>query len=305
MGSKYLTDLATVCRNAGLVVQEEPNWQTRSRGSGGYDSGRPTHVMIHHTASNPSSDGQSDVNYCCYNSADRPWPTCTLSRSGKVWIMAAGATNTNGKGQDTWGGGVPNDSMNTYAVGIEAANTGTGEPWAQVQQDAYVARTKALCLAYGIPNNNIRQHSEWAPDRKIDPAGPSQWATRWTWNGAAYRQTCAGSTPPPTGGIATAVIVEDKMFYFIKPDNEDATTSTIWVSDMVSKWAARDNTVLKTYQDNQFLRLLSARMDQSVAHGFAYDVLIVGKSAFIGYGLNIDPNMPGRDAWGGNPDGRG
>ena len=305
MGSRYLTDLATVCRNAGLVVQEENGWQSRSRGSGGYDSGRPTHVMVHHTASNPSSDGQSDVNYCCYNSADRPLANLYLSRTGKVWIMAAGATNTNGKGHDNWGGGVPNDSMNTHAIGIEAANTGTGEPWPQVQQDAYVKMTKALCSAYGIPNNNIREHAEWAPDRKIDPAGPSQWASSGTWNGNSYRQTCAGSTPPPSGGVATAALTEDHMHYYFKADNEDATTSTVWISDGTYKWAAHNNEQLRYDQDLQYVRLIGAGMDGTVAHGFAYDLFVVNKSQFRGLGINIDTTMTGRDMWGWNDAGKG
>jgi hypothetical protein len=196
MGSRYLTDLATVCRNAGLVVQEEPGWQSRSRGSGGYDSGRPTHVMIHHTASNPSSDGQADVNYCCYGSADKPLANLYLSRTGRVWVMAAGATNTNGKGHDWWGGGVPDDSMNTHAIGIEAANTGTGEAWPQSQQEAYQILVQALQHNYGVATNRVRQHSEWAPDRKIDPAGQSRWGTgASTWHGDAFRADASAGWP--------------------------------------------------------------------------------------------------------------
>ena len=126
MGSRYLTDLANVVRGAGLVVQEEPGWQSRSRGSGGYSSGLPNAVMIHHTASGPSSDGQPDVSYMCYSADARPIANLYLSRQGKVWVMAAGATNTNGSGGPL--GPVPADSMNSSAIGIEAGNNGTGSP---------------------------------------------------------------------------------------------------------------------------------------------------------------------------------
>lgn len=201
MSGRYLTDLADVVRRAGLVVQEEPGWQTRARSSGGYGSGRPTHVMVHHTASGPSSDGQADVNYCCYGSDSRPVANLYLARSGKVWIMAAGATNTNGQGQDSWGGGVPDDSMNTHAIGIEAANGGTGEEWPTAQQDAYLVLVSALCGAYAIPLGQVRAHFEWAPGRKIDPAGNSRYAT----GGASWRMDQfrgdvlegAAPTPPP------------------------------------------------------------------------------------------------------------
>lgn len=198
MGSRYLTDLADVVRGAGLTVQEEPGWQTRSRSSGGYDSGRPDHVMVHHTASNPGSDGQPDVDYMCYSSENRPVANLYLSRSGKVWVMAAGATNTNGQGADPCHV-VPDDSMNTHAVAVEAANNGTGEPWPAVQQDAYVALVNALCARYGIANGRIHAHFEWAPDRKIDPAGQSRYASGSAmWNMTAFRSdVAAGGGPPP------------------------------------------------------------------------------------------------------------
>lgn len=199
MGSRYLTDLATVVRGAGIVVQEEPGWQTRARGSGGYNSGLPNHVMAHHTASGPSSDGQSDCNYMCYGSENRPIANLYLSRSGKVWVMAAGATNTNGSGHDPCGA-TSNDSMNAAAVGIECANEGTGEPYPTVQQDVYVRLVAALCAHYAIPVGRVHSHFEWAPDRKIDPAGQSRYATGSAkWNMNAFRADVeAGQLPAPT-----------------------------------------------------------------------------------------------------------
>ena len=195
MSGRYLTDLAQVVRALGLVVQEEPGWQTRARSSGGYSSGRPTHVMVHHTASGTASDGQADVNYCCYGSADKPLANLYLARSGKVWVMAAGATNTNGKGGPI--DNVPADSMNTYAIGIEAGNSGTGEPWAPAQQDAYVQLVAGLQAAYSI--QYCRAHAEYAVGRKIDPAGPSAWAQgSATWDMNAFRRSVAqGATPTP------------------------------------------------------------------------------------------------------------
>jgi N-acetylmuramoyl-L-alanine amidase len=199
MGSRYLTDLATVCRNAGLLVQEEPGWQSRARSSGGYNSGLPNHVMIHHTASGPSSDGQPDVSYMCYSADARPVANLYIARNGKVWVMAAGATNTNGSGHDPCGA-TPDDSMNSNAIGIEAGNNGTGEPWPDAQQRAYTTMVKALCKHYGIQTGRVHSHAEWAPSRKVDPAGPSRWASSGTWNEDAFRSDVAtgwpGSPPP-------------------------------------------------------------------------------------------------------------
>ena len=200
MGSRYLTDLASVCRGAGLWVNEEPGWQSRARGSGGYSSGLPCAVMIHHTASGPSSDGQPDVNYMCYSADARPIANIYLARTGIVWVMAAGATNTNGSGGPL--GPVSGDSMNSSAIGIEAGNNGTGEPWPEAQQRAYTQLCSALCKHYGIPVGQVWSHCEWAPGRKIDPAGPSKWAASGTWNEDSFRGDVAlyspGPTPPPT-----------------------------------------------------------------------------------------------------------
>lgn len=221
MSGRYLTDLANVMRGAGLVVQEEPGWQTRSRSSGGYSSGRPTHVMVHHTASGPSADGQSDVNYMCYSSENRPVANLYLSRSGKVWVMAAGATNTNGKGGPI--DNCPLDSMNTHAVGIEAGNNGVGEPWPMAQQNAFLAMTNALKTAYGIPH--VRSHWEYAPGRKIDPAGPSQWASgSASWNMDAFRASLG------SGGGSSPLEASDMLVLF---RNTDSSSGAVYVSNGV------------------------------------------------------------------------
>ena len=49
-----------------------------------------------------------------------------LDRGGTWWVLAAGATNTNGKG-GPWGP-IPANSANSRVIGIEAGNNGIGEP---------------------------------------------------------------------------------------------------------------------------------------------------------------------------------
>ena len=201
MGSRYLTDLAAVCRRTGFPVIEVDDWQNRARGSGGYDSGRPNHVMIHHTASGSGSDGWPDVNYICYGDEDAPLSNLYLSRNGTIYVCAAGATNTNGSGTDVCGV-TADDSMNSSAIGIEAGNNGVGEPWPRVQQDSYVALVAALCDAYGIGVEQIHSHAQWASGRKIDPAGSSDWATGSnTWHVPAFCDDVrAVGAPPPDQG---------------------------------------------------------------------------------------------------------
>jgi hypothetical protein len=196
MGARYLTDLADVVRAAGLVVHEEPGWQTRARGSGGYDTGRPNHVMVHHTASPASWDGQRDVDYCTYQDDAAPLCNLYLARTGEVWVCAAGATNTNGTGTDPCGM-IPPDTMNASALGIEAGNDGIGEPWPAAQQDAYVTLVAALCSHYVIGVDQAHAHVEYAPGRKIDPAGPSRWAPAGgTWPMDPFRADVAAVLAP-------------------------------------------------------------------------------------------------------------
>lgn len=310
MSGRYLTDLASVARGAGLVVHEEPGWQTRARGSGGYASGRPTHVMVHHTASNPSSDGQADVNYCTYGSGDAPLCNLYVARSGECWVCAAGCTNTNGSGHDWWGGGVPDDSMNTHAIGIEIASTGTGETYPDAQQRAVAQLVEGLCLTYGIVAAHVRTHFEWAPDRKCDNTGPSRWCPPGTpggcngagaWNMDAFRADVAAGWPgggphPPGVGILTTVVEDSRMHYYVKPNNE-ANASTVWISDGTYKWAAHSNAQLENDQTLQLVRLTSAGMDSATAQGFN-KLFVVDENAWRAYGFNIDPWMSGRDPWG-------
>lgn len=213
MGDRYLLDLATVCRRTGYRVievdsasTEGDGWKYRARGSGGYNSGKPNHVMAHHTASSPSSDGWPGVNYCTFTDEDAPLCNLYLSRKAEIYVCAGGATNTNGSGTDPCGI-VDQDSMNSSAIGIEAANDGVGEIWPAEMQRAYNLLCKELCEAYGIPFRQIHSHWEYAPSRKVDPAGPALYQepprlgpSNLSWNMDSFRQACesaGGSTPVP------------------------------------------------------------------------------------------------------------
>jgi hypothetical protein len=176
--------------------------------------------MIHHTASGPSSDGWPDVNYCTFGDDDAPLCNLYLSREGTIYVCAAGATNTNGSGSDPCGV-TDDDAMNSSAIGIEAGNAGNGEPWPDVQQDAYVALCDELGDAYGIPSSRVHSHFEWAPTRKTDPAGQSRYAAGSAkWDMAAFRSDVAadGTTPPEPKPRELGAIhdQEDPMFIAVK-----------------------------------------------------------------------------------------
>lgn len=210
MGSIFLTWLADELRGAGLAVREYSGWQTRARSSGGYDA-NPLCVMEHHTASGSSWDGQRDADYIATGADVAPLSNLYIDRTALVWVLAAGATNTNGKGQAmTFSRGtVPADGMNTRAVGIECGNNGVGEPWPQAQIDALIATANAVNRRLGNQPTDVAGHVHYAPGRKIDPAtanavqGP--WRPRscnssgsWDLDDMRAEHARRAATPPPT-----------------------------------------------------------------------------------------------------------
>lgn len=236
-----LTNLATVCRQAHLTTIEEegldkvsgrfiPWTQFGRSGNSGYSASGPTHVMVHHTASSASI--QNDVRYCQVSSSIRPLTNLIVARDGNVHVCAAGPSNTNGSGTDTWGGGTPDNQMNARAIGIELCNNGIGEPYPVAQQVALLELTVALCRAYDIPVNQVRGHFEWAPTRKIDPSGPSRWNDNQNrkWDMDAFRNTVAQKLNTPSG--------DDKMLIACK---NSANPSGVHVGDGVFRWWMTDD----------------------------------------------------------------
>src|SRR5262245_9499134 len=200
MGATYLTAMADWFRAAGLTVVEQDGWQSRSRSSGGYESGRPWCVMWHHTAS--STSPANDASYCSYGSPDRPICNLLMARDGTVWVLAAGATNTNGKGgpQTFSKGTVPTDRMNEYAVGIEIATGRTGEAYPQAQLDATFTVSNVLAERLALAATDVCTHYVWAPTRKVDPAKATSVQGPWqprsctssgTWDLTDLRNECA------------------------------------------------------------------------------------------------------------------
>src|SRR5262245_6277853 len=168
----WLTWLADEFRAAGLKVVEYEGWQHRSKKSGQYQNGRPWGVMWHHSASPPSQSPQNLADYCCYGAADAPICNVNVERDGTVWVLAAGPTNTNGTGNPVmWSKGtIPQDSMNSYAFGMEISNNGVGEPYPAIQIDAAFIISNTVNRVCGNQPTDVCSHYGYAPTRKIDPA---------------------------------------------------------------------------------------------------------------------------------------
>jgi hypothetical protein len=185
--------LAAELRAAGLPVVEDAGWQ----GRGGDLT--PLAVIVHHTASGPASDPTGDVNYICRTGPLVPEYNAFVSRSGTVYVCAAGSCNHAGKGgawRTSSGATIPQDSANSRTVAVVGANGGTGEPWPMVQQENLVAVAATVCRVLGIRSADVIAHFEWCapscPGRKIDPAGNSQYASGGSsWNMDAFRSDVA------------------------------------------------------------------------------------------------------------------
>jgi hypothetical protein len=205
VGDLYLTWLADDLEAAGLQVVRYAGWTTRARRSGGY-ADTPLCVMWHHTAS--STTASNDAYYMCHTSASRPICNVLVARSGEVWVLAAGATNTNGSGRSLAfsQGMVPTNRMNEWAVGMELANNGVGQPYPQVQIDAAFTVSNRVNQRLGGKPTDVATHAHYAPDRKIDPAMATAVQGSWqprginrngTWNLEDLRNECARRSPPP------------------------------------------------------------------------------------------------------------
>ena len=153
--------LADALRAEGVKVVEAAGW--RDRGSATFS---PKGVICHHTAGPKRGDAPS-LGVCINGRPGLPGPLCqiVLARSGTAHVIASGRANHAGLGG--WRG----LEGNTSVFGIEAENTGAGEPWPPVQYDAYVRCVAALCRRGQIAVGMVCGHKEWAPKRKIDPAG--------------------------------------------------------------------------------------------------------------------------------------
>lgn len=158
-----LTWLPSVLKLAGLKVVEIPGWKERGHG----DVGKVKFVLCHHTAEKIDADVKPSLPILIEGrpGLSGPLSQLGLGQDGTYYIISAGLAYHAGAGQ--WMGIT---SGNANSIGIEAENNGLGEPWPEVQMEAY-ARGCAAILKH-IKQGPVMcvGHKEWAPTRKIDPS---------------------------------------------------------------------------------------------------------------------------------------
>jgi hypothetical protein len=155
------SDLDRAFEGSGLVVKiGYGGWKSYGHGT----PGAVQAVDCHHTAGPPTGDTPS-LNTVIYGRSDLPGPLCNLylSRSGEVYLVAAGIGYHAGATLQNW---QDNDS----AIGIEAEATGV-DAWPQDQYDAYARMCACLAAYYRLPLDHVLGHKEVCdpPGRKIDP----------------------------------------------------------------------------------------------------------------------------------------
>ena len=175
----YNTNLAKALRKRGVKVVEEPGWQRRGHGK----MSRVVGVCLHHTVG-PKDGNFPSRDVLVNGRPDLEGPLCNLGydRDGKVHVIAGGTA---------WHAGQPDANSpgvrklrkhtsaylgNSTLLGIEMESTGTGpyaKLWTASQRLNLVPLLVALCRIYKLKPSQIIGHKEWAPTRKIDPAGIS------------------------------------------------------------------------------------------------------------------------------------
>lgn len=150
--------------SAGIKVTFVEGWETRAR-PGDFT---PRGLVCHHTAGPAAGEYPSLATVRDGRGGDDPLPgplaQFGLGRSGQVFVIAAGKANHAGPGE------FRGLSGNNSVWGIEAENTGLGQPWPDVQLDAYARLAAALARHTGFTSDLVAAHREWTPF-KIDPAG--------------------------------------------------------------------------------------------------------------------------------------
>lgn len=160
------SNLLTVAQETGYPVKAVQGWETRGHGGLAND----VRVIICHHTAGPEPE-RTASNYPSFNvvkdgRAGLPGPLAQLGMGfdGTIYVFAAGLAYHAGAG--SWRGW----TGNSIALGIEAEDGGDGD-WLPAQLDCYPRLVAALCRFLGVGAEWVCGHKEWAPGRKIDPAG--------------------------------------------------------------------------------------------------------------------------------------
>ncbi|MFJ3794924.1 peptidoglycan-binding protein [Streptomyces sp. NPDC090088] len=202
--------LVAALRAEGVTVVEHDGWRTHNRA--GHGAWGPVNgVIIHHTV---TSGTASSVKMCYDGRSDLPGPLChgVIAKDGTVYLVGNGRANHAGSGDGDVLEAVveeratlpaPNENNtdgNVHFYGFECINLGDGkDPWPDVQLEAMVRASAALCRAHGWSARSVIGHKEWT-NQKVDPKGfaMADFRSRVEARLGEKPASSAGSTPKPS-----------------------------------------------------------------------------------------------------------
>jgi hypothetical protein len=158
------------------------------RSSWASNKGRPVALILHHTAgaatssTNPNhagnqhgaNDGQ--IKYVNrHPSYNMPCSAFTLDRDGCIYVNAALPCYHAGEGSfrgTEWSSlGVPDDSANSYCLGVECVDKGQEKTFTDAMKESLRWLAEACAEASGWKDTStlyLPRHKDWAPTRKVD-----------------------------------------------------------------------------------------------------------------------------------------
>ena len=172
--------LVAALKAEGVTVVEHTGWRTNNRNHKG-SWGPVNGVIIHHTVTTGTTNS---VELCFNGHSALPGPLChgVIAKDGTVYLVGNGRANHAGSGDGDVHQAVaaektlpaPNENDtdgNVHFYGFECVNLGDGkDPWPDVQLEAMVRASAALCRAHGWSAASVIGHKEWT-NTKIDPRG--------------------------------------------------------------------------------------------------------------------------------------
>jgi hypothetical protein len=165
--AQYLPWLLQAALATGYPVVELRGWRGHNHGP---MADHIYGVMCHHTAGpDPYPGARNDfpsINIVRNGRAGLPGPLAQLGLgwNGTIYLISDGLSYHGGAG--SWRG----VSGNSRFIGIEAEDAGDGD-WAPAQLDAYPRLVASIQDYLNQDAGWVCGHKEYAPRRKIDPAG--------------------------------------------------------------------------------------------------------------------------------------
>lgn len=261
MATPLTTDqLLAALRGEGLDVVEIAGWRTRCRcHAGSHEAGGATvrpwggiNGITWHITTGAANSGQAAIDYCGYlnrGRTDTPGPLVqiTVDADGRALVCSAGRSNHVGSisqaaldtmvgasfslagYQDVRGHGVDGNA-HTYGIEIQTPTTPS-----QVQVDASVKVSAAICRAYGWTGQEVHGHGEVADSRSYSDPNLNMGQVRQSvmarisgpGGGGAAGGVPSGTvtpTPPPAPPALSVPVV--RLSHIIVATSQDAAANS-------------------------------------------------------------------------------